>query len=124
MPKRHNKTVTDPNGIVWHFSKFRRGSKWCLVRRWNVRRCLVCRGAKYVNSQIVMKTMYQTPTGWQVRSSPIVPRPGVVVQDMPRPNITCSCLGVRGPRKLQARPAVRRDATRGVRIGKFPYSPR
>ena len=121
MPKRRSKTVTDPNGIMWHFSKFRRGSKWCLVRRWNVRRCLSCGGNKYVNGQVVMKSMNKTPTGWQVRSSPVTPRPGIIVQEMPRPLITCSCLGVRGLRKLQARPTVpARNHPRGVPARESP----
>ncbi len=96
------KTVTTPDGIIWHFSKYRRGSKWCLLRRWNVVRCPNCRGIRYVNGQTVIRTMHKTTVGWEVRSRPIKVKPGVDVQAKPKPRITCTCPGKRGPRMLQA----------------------
>ncbi len=103
MPGQHTeKTVTAPNGIVWRFSRYLRGSKWCLLRRWNVVRCPNCRGIRYVNGQTVIRTMYKTPEGWVVRSRPIKVKPGVEVQAKPKPRITCACPGKRGPRRLQA----------------------
>ena len=90
----------------WRPSNYVPGERYALGWRWHKRLCVECGLVRYTWAEPVLMTARQLASGkWQVWSKRVQLLPEVVMppKNQGEPEIACSCLGKRGPRRNAAK---------------------